>query len=86
MLEYNRIDAPEGIQVYKADGSVESIICHYWYFLLNINLKFQPEVCNSCYCLMLKAMNFNDVIVVTVKWNDYRIHFLYISKDEAINV
>ena len=32
-------------------------------------------------------MNFNDVAAVaTVKLNDYRIYFLYISKDEAINL
>ena len=35
---------------------------------------------------MQKAMCFNDVAVVTVKGNDYRIHFLYLIKDEAINL
>ena len=35
--------------------------------------------------LIQKAMNFNDVAIVTVKENDYIIHFLYMSKDEAIN-
>ena len=33
---------------------------------------------------MQKAMNFNDVAIVCVKGNDYRIHFWYMSKDEAI--
>ena len=31
-------------------------------------------------------MNFNDVAIVFVKGNDYRIHFQYMSKDDAINV
>ena len=31
-------------------------------------------------------MSFNDVAVVSVKGNDYRIHFCYLSKDEAINL
>ena len=31
-------------------------------------------------------MSFNDFAVVFVKGNDYRIHFLYMSKDEAINL
>ena len=31
-------------------------------------------------------MNFNDVVVVHGKGNNYRIHFLYISKDGAINL
>ena len=32
------------------------------------------------------VINFNDVLIVSVKENDYRIYFWYISKDEAINL
>ena len=35
---------------------------------------------------MQKAMNFNNVAIVSVKGSDYRIHFWYISKDDAINI
>ena len=35
---------------------------------------------------MQKSINFNDVTIVTVKRSDYRVHFLYMSKDEAINL
>ena len=31
-------------------------------------------------------MNFNDVAIVFVKGSDYRIHFWYISKNDAINM
>ena len=31
-------------------------------------------------------MNFNDVVIASIKGNDYRIHFWYISKDEAISI
>ena len=31
-------------------------------------------------------MIFNDAAIVSVKGNDYRIHFWYISKCEAINL
>ena len=31
-------------------------------------------------------MNFNDVAIVSVKEKDYRIHFWYMSKDDAINI
>ena len=34
---------------------------------------------------MKKAINFNDVAIVSVKENDYRIHFWYMNKDDAIN-
>ena len=31
---------------------------------------------------MQKAMNSNDVPVVSIKGDDYRIHFWYMSKDD----
>ena len=35
---------------------------------------------------MQKAMNFNDVTAVSVKGSDYRIHFCFMSKNDAINL
>ena len=40
---------------------------------------------NGCHDLMQKAMNFN-VAVVSIKGSDYRIHFWYMSKSDAINL
>ena len=31
-------------------------------------------------------MNFNDAAIVSNKGNDYRIHFGYMSKDDATNI
>ena len=33
MLEYDRINISEGININKTNGSKECDICHYWYFL-----------------------------------------------------
>ena len=30
-------------------------------------------------------MNFNDFTIASIKGSDYRIHFQYMSKDDAIN-
>ena len=60
-------------------------ICHHWYFL-DKNFSYEPNICNGYHDLMRKAMNFNDVAIVSIKRNDYRIHFWYISKDEAITI
>ena len=35
---------------------------------------------------MQKAMNFNDVAIISVKESDYRIHFWYMSKNDAISI
>ena len=44
------------------------------------------DICNACHDLMQKAMNFNDVAIVSIKGSDYRIHFWYMSNDDAINI
>ena len=46
MLEYDRIDVPEGIDVNKTNSSHKCIICHYRYFL-EINFRVQPKVCDG---------------------------------------
>ena len=35
---------------------------------------------------MQTAMNFNDVAIVSFKQSYYRIHFWYMSKDDAISI
>ena len=83
MLKYNRIDISEGIDTNKTSASKECNICHYWYFL-DKNFNYEPFLCNGCHDLMQKAMNSNDVAIVSIKGNDYRIHFWYMSKNDAI--
>ena len=48
MLEYDRIDILEGIDVNKTRVSSECDICHYWYFK-NIDFKYESYLCNGCY-------------------------------------
>ena len=35
---------------------------------------------------MQKAVNFNDVAIVSIKGSDYRIHFWYMTKNDAIRI
>ena len=84
MLEYDRIDISEGIDINQTSACKECDIYHYWYFL-DKNFKYEPYLCNGCHDLMQKAMNFNDVAIVSIKGNDYRIYFWCMSKDDAIN-
>ena len=85
MLEYDRTDTSEGIDINKTNALKECDICHYWY-CKNIGFKYEPYLCNDCHDLMQKAMNFNDVAIVSAKGSDYKIHFWYMSKDDAINI
>ena len=85
MLEYDRIDISEGVGVNEISLSKECDICRYWYFK-DIGFKYEPHLCNGSHDLMQKAMSFNNVSIVYVKGSAYRIHFWYISKDDAINI
>ena len=85
VLEYDRIDISEGIDIIKTNASKECKICHYWYFK-DVGFKYESHLCNGCYGLMQKAINFNDVAISYVKRRAYRIHFWYMSKDDVINI
>ena len=85
MLEYDRIDISEGIDVNKTNLSKECDICHYWYFK-DIGFKYESCLFNGCHDLMQKAMSFNNVAIICVRGSAYRIHFWYMSKNDAINI
>ena len=70
---------------YKTKASKECDICRYWYFL-DKNFNYEQYLCNGCNDLMQKATSFDDVAIVSSKGNDYRIHFWYMSKNDAISI
>ena len=65
MLEHDRIDISERNDINKTNASKECDICHYWYFL-DKSFNCEPYLCNGCHDLMQKAMNFNDVAIVSI--------------------
>ena len=82
MLEYDRIDISEGIDVDETNKSKECTLCHYWYFL-DKNFTHGPYLCDGCYNIMQKSIDFKYIAIVHIKKNSYRIYFLYMSKPEA---
>ena len=85
MIEYDRIDISEGIDVNKTSSSRECTLCHYHYFL-NINFNYQKYLCDGCHDMSMKACSMYNLAVAYNKGNAYRINFVFISKDNAINV
>ena len=51
-----------------------------------IGFKYEPHLCSGCHDLVQKAVSFNNIVIVYVKGNAYRINFWYISKEDAINI
>ena len=83
MQKYDTIDISEGIDTNKTSVSQKCNICHYWHFL-DKNFNYDPYLCNGCHDLMQKAMSFKNIAIVSIKENDYRIHFCCMSKNDAI--
>ena len=82
MLEYDRINFSEGIDVNKSNKSKECILCHYWYFL-HKNFSYGSFLCDSCYNTMQKSNNFKNIAIAHIKKSAYSIYFLDMSKREA---
>ena len=50
MLQYDRIDFSEGIDINKTSASKGCMLCHYWY-LKDFGYKFQSYVCNGYHAI-----------------------------------
>ena len=85
MPYFNRIDISEGIDVNKISASKKCGICHYWYFL-NKDFKFQPNICNRCHDLLMMSINVSDIAILNIKGSDYHCIIRRISKSETINL
>ena len=53
---------------------------------LDKSFNYDPYLCNGCHDLMQKAMSFKNVAIVSIKGNDYRVHFWYMSKNDTITL
>ena len=82
MLEYNRIDISEGIDINKTNLSKECMLCHHWYFL-NKNFSYGPYLCDGCYNIAQKSVSFKNIAIVHVKKSVYRIYFQVRNKAKA---
>ena len=74
MLEYDRIDISEGIDINKTNKSKECMLCHYWYFL-DKNFSYGPYFCDGCHNMMQKCSKLKYIAIVHVKESVYRIFF-----------
>ena len=82
MLDNEKIDISEGIDVDMSNKSKECMLCYYWNFL-DKNFRYGPYLCNGCYNMMQKSNDFKNIAIADVKKSAYRIYFLYMSKREA---
>ena len=60
-------------------------ICHYWYYL-NEDFKFQPNVCNTSHDLLNMSMDLSDIAILNIEGSDYCCVISRITKNEAIRL
>ena len=85
MLYCDRMDVSEGIDVNKTMTLKECDVCHYWFFL-NYNFNFQPNVCNRFHDLLMMSVNLTDIAISNIKGSDYCYIISLISKNESMNL
>ena len=84
MLQYDRIDVSERIDINKTSESKECMLCHYWYFK-DIGYKFQPYVCNGCHAVSMMAYKLKNIVILNAKGVNYRCISCGISKNDAVD-
>ena len=86
MLEYDRIDISEGIDIKKCkETSRECSLCKFYYFL-DKNFSYGPYLCNGCYDVSLKVISMLNLAVINHNGNYYRVNFAFMSKKDAFNL
>ena len=83
MMQYNKINVAEGIDVNKTIASKECELCHYWFFK-DIRFKFEEHVCNKCHDLLTIAHSLKDIAILSAKGATFRCILMGIGKNETL--
>ena len=74
MLEYDRINISEGIDVNKTSASKKCDICHFWYFK-DIGFKYEQYLFNGCHDLMQKLWVL--MMLLLFMWKEVLTEFTF---------
>ena len=83
MLQYEKIDASEGIDVDKTSASKEYGLCHYWFFN-DVGFQCEEHVCNGCFDLLTMAYSLKTIAILSAKGVTFRCLLMGISKNEGL--
>ena len=83
ILQEQKIDASEEINVNKTSASKECKLCHYWFFK-DVGFKFEEHVCNGCHDLLTMAHSLKNIAILSAKGTTFRCLLMGISKNEGL--
>ena len=85
MLEYDRIDISEGIDINKCkETSRECSLCNFYYFL-DKDFMYGPYLCAGCYDMSMKTVSMQNLTIINHNGNYYRVIFVFMTKKDAYN-
>ena len=85
MLEYDRINISEGIDINKCEEtSRKCSLCKFYYFL-DKNFKYGPYLCDGCY-MSMKAESMQNLTIIYHNGNYYRVIVAFMTKKDAYNL
>ena len=83
MLQYEKIDASEGIDINKTSLSKECELCHYWFFK-DVRFKYEEHVCNGCHDLLTMAYSLENIAILSANGASFRCLLWGISRNEGL--
>ena len=86
MLEYDRIDISEGIDINKCEETSRECSLFKFYYFLDKNFKYGPYLCQGCYDMSMKANSMQNETIMNHNGNHYRVNFVFMSKKDAYNL
>ena len=86
MLECDRIDISEDIDINKCEETSRKFsLCKFYYFL-DKNFKYGPYLCDDCYDMSMKAVTIQNLTIINYNGNYYRVIFTFMTKKDAYNL
>ena len=76
MLQYEKIDISEGIDVNKTSTN-------YWFFK-DVGFKFEDHIYNGCHDLLTIAYSLKNMAILSAKGTTFRCLLMGTSKNEAL--
>ena len=66
MLQYQKINVSEGIDLNKTSASEECEFWYYWFFK-DVGFNFEKHVCNGCHDLLTTAYSLKNIATLSAK-------------------
>ena len=85
MIQYDKINILEGIDINQTCASKECMFCHYQHFK-DAGYKSEPYVCDKCHDVLMTAYQLKNIAILSVKGVDYRCILWGFSKNETVNI